>query len=284
MICVVDWQNVSLLGIDVGFSKTRATTGVAVYERGSLRSLCCAGSSAKDRAAALHSDSSFDAIAIDGPILPVSTDDKHRRLCESLLIGGEFHTRCKPGLSHHGFGLDLRGATAPIADEACMLANAALQAFGDRQVRHSLPLVEAFPNAFLGVLLDDADYEAIGRVSRGAKFDRIFERAVLTGRLHPLLDELGWKAPELSGAIETEALNPSRASHEKRAALICLLTAACAFAGHAEYVGDALGGWICLPPERLWKPWARLAMIRRKAALQKRMAILSLPDNASVVP
>jgi hypothetical protein len=132
----------------------------------------------------------------------------------------------------------------------------------------------------LGVLLDDADYEIIGRVSRGAKFDRIYERAVLTGRMHSLLDEFGWKAPELTDTIETEALNPSRASHERRAALICLLTAACAFVGHAEYVGDALGGWICLPPQKLWKPWARLAMIQRKATLQKRAATLRPRRNA----
>jgi hypothetical protein len=281
---VVDWQNVSLLGIDVGFSKTRATTGIAIYERGSLRSLCCVGSSSKDRATALQCDSSFDAVAIDGPILPLPADDKLKRLCESLLIGGEFHTRCKPGLSHHGFGLDLRGATAPIADEACLLANPAPEAFGGRQVRHSIPLVEAFPNAFLGVLLDDADYDAIGRVSRGAKFDRLYERAVLTGRMHALLDELGWKAPELTEAIETQALNSSRASHERRAALICLLTAACAFAGQAEYVGDTLGGWICLPPQKLWKPWARLALIQRKATLQKRAATIRPSRMLSVTP
>jgi len=281
---VVDWQNVSLLGIDVGFSRARATTGIAVYERGSLRSLCCVKSSSKDRAAVLPSASKFDAVAIDGPVLPKFADNKLKRVCESLLIGSRFHTRCKPGMSHHGFGLNLRRATAPIADEACLLANPASIAFGDKQVRHSFPIVEAFPNAFLGVLLDDADYQVIGRVSRGEKFDRIYERAVLTGRTRSLLEELGWEVPELAEAIHTEALSPSRASHEKRAALVCLLTAACALAGNAEYVGDALGGWICLPPQKLWAPWARLAMTQRKATLQKRTATLSSRGNASVVP
>ena len=281
---MLDWQNVSLLGIDVGFSRARATTGIAVYERGSLRSLCCVKSSSKDRAAVLPSASKFDAVAIDGPVLPKFADNKLERVCESLLIGSRFHTRCKPGMSHHGFGLDLRRATAPIADEACLLASPASIAFGDKQVRHSFPIVEAFPNAFLGVLLDDADYQVIGRVSRGEKFDRIYERAVLTGRTRSLLEELGWEVPELAEAIHTESLSPSRASHEKRAALVCLLTAACALAGNAEYVGDALGGWICLPPQKLWAPWARLAMTQRKATLQKRTATLSSRGNASVVP
>jgi predicted nuclease with RNAse H fold len=267
---LVDWRNVSLLGIDVGFSKTRATTGIAVYEHGSLRSLACVKSSSQDRATILNGDSKFDAIAIDGPILPVLAAENIKRLSEALLVGSGFNVRCKPGMSHYGFGLDLRRAAAPIADEACLLAKAASKAFGENQVRHSIPLVEAFPNAFLGVLLNDLDYQAMGQVSRGAKFDRIYERAVAAERIHSIFDELGWDTPELTEAIESEALSTSRASHEKRAALICLLTAACALTGNAEYVGDAVGGWICLPPQKLWAPWAKLAMAQRRATLQKR--------------
>jgi hypothetical protein len=140
----VDWRNVSLLGIDVGFSKTRATTGIAVYEHGSLRSLCCVKSSSSK-------GSKFDAIAIDGPILPATVADGLKRLSASLLIGRGFNVRCKPGMSHHGFGLDLRRAAEPIVAEACLPAKPASKAFGDKQIRHSIPLVEAFPNAFLVV-------------------------------------------------------------------------------------------------------------------------------------
>jgi hypothetical protein len=172
VIDLVNWRNVSLLGIDVGFSNTRATTGIAVYERGSLRLLCCVKSSSKNRADILSEGSNFDAIAIDGPILPATAADGLKRLSESLLIGRGFNVRCKPGMSHHGFGLDLRRAAAPIVAEACLLAKPAPKAFGDKQIRHSIPLVEAFPNAFLGVLLDDVDYRAIGQVSRGARCRR----------------------------------------------------------------------------------------------------------------
>jgi hypothetical protein len=266
----VDWQDVSLLGIDVGFSKTNATTGVAVYERGALRSLCCVQSSPEDRAAVLRRDFKFDAVAIDGPILPRLADFKLKRYCESLLIGRGFHNRCKPGMSHHGSGLDLRAATRPIADESCLLTKTVSKPFGDRQVRFSIPLVEAFPNAFLGVLLDDIDYEEMGRVSRGARFDRLYERAVVTGRTAVLFDQLGWECPEICNAIKNEVSKNGRAAHEKRAALVCLLTAACALAGKAEYVGDTAGGWICLPPKELWARWAHQALETRKMKLECR--------------
>jgi hypothetical protein len=267
---MVDWQNVNLLGIDVGFSKANATTGIAVYERGALRSLCRVQSSAEDRATVVRSDFKFDTVAIDGPILPRLADDKLKRRCELLLIGRGFHYRCKPGMSHHGFGFNLREAARPIADECCSLTNTVPKHFGDKQVRLSVPLVEAFPNAFLGVLLDDPDYQVIGRVSRGMKFDRIYEHAVLTDRTTILLDSLGWKSPEISDAIQKEALQSGPATHEKRAALVCLLTAACAFAGAAEYVGDPDGGWICLPPKKLWANWPLQALRERKMRLERR--------------
>ena len=263
---VVDWRNVSLPGIDVGFSKTSATTGIAVYERGILRPPCCVKYSPQARAAVLRSDFKFDAIAIDGPILPKVADARLKRYCESLLIGRGFHNRCKPGMSHHGFGLDLRAATRPVVDESCLLSKTVSKNFGDKQVRLSVPLVEAFPNAFLGVLLDDADYKEIGRVSRGTKFDRLYERAVVAGRITVLLDQLGWECPQICSAIQGEVSESGPATHEKRAALVCLLTAACALAGEAEYVGDTAGGWICLPPKGLWASWAQEALKVRKEA------------------
>ena len=268
---MVDWQNVRLLGIDVGFSKASATTGIAVYERGTLRSLCCVKSSPEARAAVSKTGSKFDAVAIDGPILPKLADARLKRYCESLLVGRGFHNRCKPGMSHHGFGLDLRAATRPVVDESCSLTKTVSKDFGDRQVRLSIPLVEAFPNAFLGVLLDDADYKEIGRVSRGAKFDRLYERAVITGRTTVLLDQLGWECPEIRSAIQEKVSESGPATHEKRAALVCLLTAACALADEAEYVGDATGGWICLPPKRLWASWAQEALKARKMKLERRL-------------
>jgi hypothetical protein len=49
----------------------------------------------------------------------------------------------------------------------------------------------------------------------------------------------------------------SEANHEKRAALICLLTAGLAEKGTAAIIGETEGGWFWLPPLSLWEPWAK---------------------------
>jgi hypothetical protein len=49
----------------------------------------------------------------------------------------------------------------------------------------------------------------------------------------------------------------SETDHELRAALICLLTAALAEKGTAAIIGEAEGGWFCLPPWSSWGAWAK---------------------------
>ena len=244
---LTDWRNVSLLGIDVGFSKTARSTGIAVYSQGRLTTLNCIGSSPRDRAEALPSGLACDAIAIDGPIVP-EIDTFAARHCELILSRGAFSRRCKPGLSHFGFGLQLRDAATRIADEMRSRAKPAPR-----------NIVEAFPNAFLGVLLDDDDYAAMGAIERGKKSDVYYARVAATGRFRTILKQLGWTDDALLKTLHDNAATTTRAAHDKRAALICLLTAGCALSGNAEYVGDEAGGWICLPPKALWAPWARNA-------------------------
>lgn len=55
--------------------------------------------------------------------------------------------------------------------------------------------------------------------------------------------------------------------HEKPAAWVCLLTAACAATGEAEVVGDDKGGWFWLPPLDQWAVWARDALEKNRLAL-----------------
>ena len=229
-------------------SKTAKSTGIAVYDRGQLVTLTCIGSSPQNRADVLPDEVTFDAIAIDGPIVPGVDEPPIARDCEKILSRAAFSRRCKPGLSHFGFGLQLRDAATTIAREM------------QEHVVAKDKIVEAFPNAFLGVLLDDDDYIAMDKIERGNKSDAYYARLAARHGFDPIFDLLGWRDDALRATMRDIATVTTRTAHDKRAALVCLLTAACALSGKAEYVGDAVGGHICLPPKALWAPWARAAL------------------------
>jgi predicted nuclease with RNAse H fold len=249
---VVDWRNVSLLGIDVGFSERRKTTGIASYTFGQRTRPHCVGSLPQDRAEVLLDRPLYDAIAIDGPIVPTAINSEQViRRCERLLSKGPFGKRCKPGFSHFGTGLKLRKAATLIAGEMP----------GYRR-HNDVRVVEAFPNAFLGVMLDDKTYAAFERIPRGKKSDIFFAQACRDRRFDRLFECLGWEDAILREQIQAVARQTTRISHEHRAALVCVLTAACALSGQAAYIGDEVGGSICLPPLCLWANWARAALER----------------------
>jgi predicted nuclease with RNAse H fold len=247
---VVDWRSVSLLGIDVGFSERRKTTGIASYTFGQPAHLHCVGSLPQDRAEVLFNRPLYDAIAIDGPIVPIATNPEQViRRCERLLSKGPFGKRCKPGFSHFGTGLKLRKAAMTIASEMP----------GYRR-HNGVQVVEAFPNAFLGVMLDDQTYAAFDKIPRGKKSDIFFAQASRNRSFERLFELLGWDDVMLREQIQAVARATTRISHEHRAALVCVLTAACALSGQAAYVGNEIGGSICLPPLCLWADWARAAL------------------------
>jgi predicted nuclease with RNAse H fold len=246
----------NLLGIDVGFSKTRPTTGIAWMVGPTFG----AGRTHADwerRRRHIPDNTGFAVIAIDGPVTPRGTAEDQARLCERLLIRGAFQSRCKPGLSHVGYGRDLRRAAGETAEQIEHLAGP--PAFGE-QVRPGRAVIEAFPNAFLGVLLPEAAFSG-PKIARTGKFDWLYDSAVERGVLVRLLAQIGFSDTELLRRIENER------DHEKRAAWICLLTAAAAATGTATRLGDPLGGWIWLPPIELWAPWASEALTLNKNAL-----------------
>src|ERR1700676_4775144 len=97
----------NLMGIDVGFSKTRRTTGIACLE-GDQLSLERAATAWESREARIPTGFQPSVIAIDGPLLPLGADLHLRRHVEFIFSRAPFHNRCKPGLSHGGVGLDFR--------------------------------------------------------------------------------------------------------------------------------------------------------------------------------
>lgn len=252
-----DFDSVSLLGIDVGFSKSRPTTGIAWSAGGDARA-ARTHSDWDRRKAHIPPDTTFSVIAIDGPLLPPGADEDLNRVCEHLFIRGAFQKRCKPGLSNHGYGRALRRAAADTAKQVLHLAERHEQQA--KAVRVGTHIVEAFPNAFLGVLLPEARF-AMPAAGKRKKFDWLYDHAIDSGVLQNVFHAIGW----MNNALIDRVL--SEKDHERRAAWICLLTAACVAVGQTKAVGDEQGGWFWLPPEQLWAEWALAALECNRAAL-----------------
>jgi hypothetical protein len=142
----------NLMGIDVGFSKLRRSTGIACLEDDHL-TLERAGTAWENRGAKIPKDFHPSAIAIDGPLLPLGTDQHIRRHVEFIFSRSPIHNRCKPGLSHSGVGFRFRRASEDAYNQFSPILAPVLRN-GDGVHREG-PIVEAFPNAFLGVLMPE---------------------------------------------------------------------------------------------------------------------------------
>ena len=82
--------------------------------------------------------------------------------------------------------------------------------------------MEAFPNAFQGVLMPEVEMLVAPKLKRGHRFDWLYDQMVTTGMLESLLSESLDLPDVVSHRLRYET------DHELRAALICLLTAALA--------------------------------------------------------
>jgi hypothetical protein len=87
----------NLMGIDVGFSKSRQTTAIACLD-GDQLTLQRAGTTWESREAKIPKGFHPSFIAIDGPLLPRGTVHDIRRQVESIFIRAPFHNRCRPDL------------------------------------------------------------------------------------------------------------------------------------------------------------------------------------------
>jgi predicted nuclease with RNAse H fold len=241
-----------LVGVDIGYSPRRRSNGIAVFRDGQLIRL--ERLSVEERDAALRTLTAADVVAIDAPLLPHGAADTLPRSCESTFSRGPFQKRCKPGMSHiRGTGQSLRQhgrqAAEQLLGQHAFLPTAKTFA----RVWPAVAIVEAFPNAFLGVLVPEEDYAAIPAMKRGGKFDWLYDRWIERGLFRSVTAAA--KLPE-----EIAARCEAEKDHDLRAALICLLTAAFAAAGTAVAVGREIDGYFFLPPAPLWAEWARSAL------------------------
>jgi hypothetical protein len=247
-----------LLGVDVGFSATRASTGIAVLD-GDRLAIVCARTSWENRRAQIPPSFRAEFIALDGPVVPGGADEQIERSCERTFVRAPFDRRCKLALSHWGSGLQLKRAAA----DACVQFGQTLANPRIRSGRRG-PIVEAFPNAFLAVVTPEQTLKQAPKLARGRRFDWLYDQIARNGQLELAigqelrLPDVVWRAVR----VETH--------HDKRAALICLLTAACAARGTAAMIGEATGGWLCLPSCKHWQPWALEGLERAADAIAAR--------------
>lgn len=256
----------NLLGVDVGFASSSLTTGLA-WRIGSKVGATKTGTSWKSRSADLPSGETFSNIALDAPVLPAHDGTPYRG-CESVFYGGAFWNRCRPALSHHGRGLKLRMAGTESAVQFTLVLSGTKLVVPELEARPNSSLVEAFPNAFLGVLLPAETYDRCDRPPNEHKSDWMYRKAAEQGILASLLAELGWSEARTKEQFLDQA-GPD-GDHDVRAALVCLLTAAFAALGTATVVGDPFHGWFWLAPKKFWQQWASDALGQQIRKLKKR--------------
>ena len=204
----------------------------------------------------------FHCIAVDGPLVPQATSPSLCRQVEQALASGGFARRCKAAFSHvPGTGRLLREHAGLAADR---LVAAAPHPTRVPTIRSAPGIIEAFPNAYLGVCLPDSVYAAQPPLRRGRKFDWLYDRWLDPDHVG-LFERLGVPMPVSATMRITR-------DHDERAALICLMTAHGAVVDRFATLGEPTGGWITLPPLDCWANWAQDAL----AAAMHRLPSLQL--------
>jgi hypothetical protein len=244
-------------GIDVGLTLVGRTSGV-----------CRTGLSGEvvthtyidrlSRSAALGRNLRFSVLAIDGPVLPEGQLHYLPRPCEKVFVWGAFQKRCKCGESQvSGTGQALRRAgietahafAAEVSSDSC--GRDFPRVFGAHNV------VEAFPNAFLGISLPETAFESTP--ARGEKFDWLYDEWIRHQIPAQLRATVAW---DRDGFWQAILVNKH---HDERAALVCAVTGICVLRGSYVAVGEASGGYFFLPPWNTWAPWARCAINSNRA-------------------
>lgn len=240
----------ALIGLDVGFSGSSSSTGVArLGADGDLR-LASATSTWESRSGVIGT-ASADVAAIDAPYTTAHPADV--RSCERVFTLGRFQRRCKPGLSHvPGTGRQLRAAGWETAQQLRAIAPGRGVRAAFPRIEENANVVEAFPNAYLGVCISDEAYREMPPLRRGQKFDWLFDRWVKGGLFQQVAERIG-----LKHVVDLEDRFDRNRQHDERAALVCILTAAGVFNGRYAAVGDSQGGYFFLPPWQNWAAWAR---------------------------
>ncbi len=246
----------AVLGIDVGWSLKKPTTGLCLIEWSNqeIYVLCCqAGADEDDRLkklARLTEGRKLLGVGIDGPLIPKLELTTQYRAAEALLSRGKFQQRGKSGPTNGKLGQVLHKQATELAKLAIKTQDIAFATYPYRI--HQKAVLEAFPNAFLAVLHPDKEFPTKSRVKRRWT-DMLFPRVK-----YEIAQLLGTLLPQHNFALDHIQ------GHEVIASFLCALTALCVVVGRCVAVGDQRLGYIILPPLEFWSDstvggskWAR---------------------------
>ncbi len=251
----------AVLGIDVGASTVKRSSAICrlFWDRSTIgwaiercRALEPERSATIRRVAA---GAPIAAAAFDGPLRAGLDEIGRYRCAERMLTRGLGRRIGKPGQSSAPVGRLLNRHANLCA--VSVIEQCELGAARHRQAIHPLAIVEAFPSAFLGVLLDQPELLTARRSNRS---DVYFQHLATNGALAAILASL---LPGRALASPLSAIT----DHDERAAWVCALTALGVALGSYCAVGDA-DGWIILPGQAHVRPWAMALLATNMAAEQ----------------
>jgi hypothetical protein len=261
-----------LIGLDIGFSLVRRTSAIARMSGTSL-TLGRATSSWESRLELIGAGFTSQVTAMDGPLLRVPHTEK--RACEKIFSMGLFQRRCKPGFSH------IRGTGSMFREAGWVSANQFANVTPGLKLSCEFPriwagsnLVEAFPNAFLGVSIPNSRFNNMQNLRRGQKFDWLYDQCLEVQAFTNIIEAIG--SEELWAILKTIQTNRD---HEERASLVCLLISAAVATGQYTAVGDKQGGYFFLPPWNSWAEWAQEELLKQK----ERIGFIEVWRNGSIL-
>jgi predicted RNase H-like nuclease len=234
----------TVLGIDVGWSPKKPTTGLCLIAWSNQRidiRFCQAGTNKDDRLKKLNQlteGRKLLCVGIDGSLIPKLGITTEYRAAEALLSRGKFQKRGRPGPTNGKLGQELHKQATELAKLAINTQDIAPATYPYKI--HEKAVVEAFPNAFLAVLHPDKGFPSRLEVRRrwtDMLFPHLkYEIAQLLGTLLP---QHNFDLDHIKG-------------HEAIASFLCALTALCVVFRRCVAIGDRSLGYIVLPPMEFW--------------------------------
>jgi len=239
-----------VLGIDVGWSTKRRTTGLALLQwtkeevswvfRRTTANLREREENLKNL---VPQNTPLLGVAIDGPLAKNLTPVSGYRTADALFSLGAFQKRGSAAPTSPASKLHVhatRLAKLVVSLEELRYWTVAEASFPERISKKSI--VEAHPVPFLSTLIDE---ERLPSVTRGRASDEFFCHLAKNGKLVLLL----------SGLLPGRSLRQDPSSvtnHDDRAALVCAITALCVVAGQYVTGGDSRDGRIVLTHQCWW--------------------------------